>query len=80
MKKFTPPRNLGSQSGSDYSDSEDSYYSGSSYTSNSYSSSDSEDEQDETLKAMRVSEKSIFDAKFCYLTISRYVHIIFIIN
>ena len=34
MKRFTPPRKLGSQSGSDYSDSEDSgsYYSGSSYT------------------------------------------------
>jgi hypothetical protein len=55
MKRFTPPRKLGSQSESDYSDSDDdsgSYYS-SSYTSSSYSDSDSEEEVDETLRAMR---------------------------
>ncbi len=59
MKRFTPPRKLGSESeseysdSSDYSDSED-YSNSSSYTS-SYTSSDSESgEEDETLQAIRV--------------------------
>jgi len=60
MKRFTPPRKLGSQSESDYSDSDDdsgSYYS-SSYTSSSGSDSDSEGQVDETLRAMRDAKRA----------------------
>lgn len=61
MKRFTPPRKLGSdseseaESGSGYSDSE---YSDSSYTS-SYSSESSDGEEvDETLKAIRSAQRA----------------------
>lgn len=62
LKRFTPPRKLGSDesdySGSDYSDSDsytDSYSDSSDYTD---SESDSEDEGDETLRAIRATQRA----------------------
>jgi len=49
LKRFTPPRKLGEESGSDYSDSE---YSDSEY-SDSYSSYSSEEEEDEYIRSIR---------------------------
>eukprot|EP00095_Tigriopus_kingsejongensis_P009198 maker-scaffold299_size217019-snap-gene-1.31 protein:Tk09198 transcript:maker-scaffold299_size217019-snap-gene-1.31-mRNA-1 annotation:"lim domain and actin-binding protein 1" len=60
MKRFTPPRKLGSETGSDYSDDEysdsDSYTD--SYTGSDYTDSDSESEEDETLKAIRATQRA----------------------
>jgi len=55
MKRFTPPRKgTGSQTESEYSDSDSDSYTGSSYTSSDYSDSESEDgDMDETLRAMK---------------------------
>lgn len=61
LKRFTPPRKLGSDSetetGSDYSDSDYTESYSSSYSGSS-SSSDSEDEEDETLKAIREAQRA----------------------
>lgn len=55
MKRFTPPRKgTGSQTESEYSDSDSDSYTGSSYTSSDYTDSESEEENmDETLRAMK---------------------------
>jgi len=54
VKRFTPPRKLGDESGSEYSDSEysDSDYSESDYSSDSYGKDD-ENEDDEYLRNVR---------------------------
>lgn len=52
LKRFTPPRKLGEESGSEYSDSE---YSDSEYTGtySSYTSDEEDEEEDEYLRSIR---------------------------
>jgi len=53
LKRFTPPRKLGEESGSEYSDSEYSYSDSDDYSSSDYSSEGEGEEEDEYLKSIR---------------------------
>jgi len=55
LKRFTPPRKLGEESGSEYSDSDSDYSYSDSYSS---SVSDSEDEEDEYIKNIREAKRA----------------------